>query len=78
MAEPATPLDWRHAYQQRQRHVGEHLRVARRRGDTFYRPGDAGVPVNPSRMTDRQIDDLARRDAERIVNAAIIKHNETT
>lgn len=70
-------LDWRHAYQQRQRDVGGQLRAARTRGDTFYRPGDRGVPVNPSRMTDRQIDDLARRDAERVVNAAIIQHNES-
>lgn len=52
------------------------LRAARERGETFFRFGDAGSTCNPSRMSDRQIEDAARRDAERVVNRAIISHNE--
>lgn len=68
--------DWRHAYQAHQRRRREQLTAARARGDRFLRCGDATVPIDPSRLTDRQIADIALRDAERIVNAAIIKHNE--
>lgn len=54
----------------------EQLRAARSRGDSFFRFGDGGRLLNPSRMTDRQIEDAALRDAERIVNQAINSHNE--
>lgn len=69
-------LDWSRSYQEHQRKKAAQLRDARSRGVTFFRFGDAGATCNPSRMTDRQIDDAARRDAERVVNMAIITHNE--
>ena len=68
--------DWRAAYQGHMRMRIEQLTAARARGETFFRSGDKGVPVNPTKLSDRQIEDLARRDAETVVNRAINKHNE--
>lgn len=68
--------DWRHAYHEHQRRKAAQLKAARGRGETFFRFGDAGTTCNPSRMSDRQIDDAAMRDAERVVNMSIIVHNE--
>lgn len=69
-------LDWRRSYVEHQRMRASQLRAARERGEGFFRFGDAGAVVDPSRLGDRQIEDVARRDAERVVNRAIIFHNE--
>lgn len=68
--------DWRHAYHEHQRRKSAQLKAAREAGATFFRFGDAGATCNPSRLSDRQIADLALRDAERVVNMSIIVHNE--
>lgn len=69
-------LDWGHSYEQTARGIETQLLAARAKGETFFRPGDSGVPVNPSKMTHRQIGELARRHAERVVQYAINQHNE--
>lgn len=68
--------DWRHAYQEHARKKAVQLRDARARGVSFFRFGDAGATCDPSRMSDRRIDEAARRDAERVVNMAIAQYNE--
>lgn len=70
------PRNWRHSYQEFQTTRRKQLQDARRRGERFFRMGQTGVVVDPSRMTDRQIEDAARLDAERVVNAAIHQYNE--
>ncbi|WAS97209.1 hypothetical protein [Nannocystis punicea] len=69
-------LDWGRSYAEHQRMRVGQLRTARERGERFFRLGDAGAVVDPSRLSDRQIEDVAWRDAERVVNRAIISHNE--
>lgn len=76
MPEPVKPHAWGRSYENHQRMKAEQLKAARARGETFFRLGMNGHPVNPSRMSDRQIEDAARRDAERVVNRAIIEYNE--
>ena len=66
-------MDWRTAYHEQMRHTREQLRAARVAGGsvrTFHRV------VRAHGLTDRQVDDLALRDAEATVNMAIIQHNE--
>ena len=66
-------MDWRTAYQEQMRHTREQLWAARVAGGsvrTFHRV------VRARGLTDRQVDDLALRDAEATVNMAIIQHNE--
>lgn len=70
------PHAWGRSYENHQRMKIDQLRAARARGETFFRMGVSGRVYNPSRMTDREIDDAARRDAERVVNRAIIEYNE--
>lgn len=72
MAKP----QWGRSYEEHQRMKVAQLKAARERGETFFRFGDSGATCNPSRMNDRQIEDAAMRDAERVVNRAIISHNE--
>lgn len=72
------PRNWRHSYQEFQTTRRKQLQDARQRGERYFRMGQIGVVVNPSSMTDRQIEDAARLDAERVVNAAIHQYNEQT
>lgn len=62
-------MDWRHAYHEHQREVRAQLKRATGRVRLA-----SGV-VDASHLTDRQVNDTALRDAESVVNAAIIKHN---
>ena len=72
----AERMDFRHAYHKRWREEIETLRSLRVRGVTFYRFGQAGSICDPSRLSDSQIDRLAREHAERVICTAINKHNE--
>lgn len=65
---------WRDAYLSILRDKLNTLRRAREIGQTWLMVN--GRQVNPSRMSDRQIDALARREAERITNMAINQENE--
>lgn len=65
-------MDFRHAYHEQQQQTREQLLRARVVGGsvrTFHRLIRAGD------LTDRQVDDIALRDAEATVNMAIIQHN---
>lgn len=66
------PMDFRHAYLEHQREVRTQLKAARGRGYVRLASGE----VDATRLTDRQIEDLALRDAERVVNIAIHQWNE--
>jgi hypothetical protein len=68
--------DWRRSYEGHFAMRRDQLRSARAGGETSVRVGMTGHVVRPRDMTDRQIDEVARRDAERVVNRAIIEHNE--
>lgn len=70
------PHAWGRSYENHQRMKIEQLRAARARGETFFRFGVSGRVVDPSRMTDSAIERAAMRDAERVVNRAIIEYNE--
>lgn len=63
-------MDFRHAYHEHQREVRAQLKRAT--GRVRISIGE----VDPRRMTERQLDDLALRDAECVVNIAIHQHNE--
>lgn len=65
-------MDFRHAYHEHQREVRAQLKAAP--GRVRLATGE----VDASHLTDRQIDDLALRDAEHVVNIAIHQHNEAT
>lgn len=67
-------MDWRHAYHAHMRDKFGQLIRARQHGVTHFRI--AGRSVNPTRLSDRQAEDLARLDAEQTANGAIIRHNE--
>ncbi|HEY8377121.1 MAG TPA: hypothetical protein VIK91_11560 [Nannocystis sp.] len=66
--------DWRAAYHRTQRETVELLRRLRSEGRTFYRFGDSGPACDPSRLSDRSIEDLALRHAERVTVRAINTH----
>lgn len=68
-----TRLDWQHSHQHTIRRTAETLRDERKRGERFHNFGDGVVmpPCDPSRMTDRQIEDAARRRADRLTEHAI-------
>ena len=74
-----TALDWRHSYHQTQRATASALKAARSEGRVRYTFGDGGPSTlgtcDPSRLTDRQIADLALRHAERTVQRAINQEN---
>lgn len=67
-------MDWRHAYHSHIRDKVGQLDNARRRGVTHFRI--AGRTVDPTRLSDRQAEDLARLEAEYTANEAIIRRNE--
>lgn len=54
----------------------DQLRQARARGETRFQGGETSVAVNPSKLSDRMIEDYARRDAETVVNRAINRYLE--
>lgn len=73
-------LDWGNSYRTTQRNTAAALRQARADGRVRYQFGDGGPStlgvVDPSRLSDRRIDELALRHAERVVQRAINSHNE--
>ncbi len=70
-----TRLDWRHAHQQTVRDTAAQLRDLRKRGCARFVLGDSrnmlAVAHDPSRMSDREIDEAAHLYAERVSNLAI-------
>ena len=70
-----TALDWRHSYHQTQRATAAALKAARAEGRVRYVFGDGGPSTlgtcDPSRLTDRQVADLAARHAENVVQRAM-------
>lgn len=70
-------MDWRHSYQETARRTAAALRDMRTRGVTSHRLVQGGAVVNPSRLSDGKIDELARRHAEAVVQQAINQHNES-
>lgn len=70
-----TRLDWGRAYEQAQRNTAQTLRDLRKQGAVRYQFGDGGpgnVPTcDPSRMSDRAIDEAARWHAETVCNRGI-------
>lgn len=68
-------MDWSHAYQSHIRDIREQLEHARRTRRPWVRLSTRAV-LRPSRLTDREIEDLALRDAESTVNLAINQEAE--
>jgi len=63
-------MDFRHAYQEHQHET--RLQLKRASGRVRLAIGE----FDARHLTDRQIDDLALRDAEHVINIAIHQHNE--
>jgi hypothetical protein len=63
-------------YEEHQRSIAKAIRDARASGHTRYQTTHSAVPVDPSRMTDRQIDLFALREAQRYTERIINQHNE--
>lgn len=68
-------MDWAHAYQLHQRDIRAQLEHGRRIRRAWVRLSTRMV-LNPARLSDREIQDLALRDAEFTVNMAINQGNE--
>jgi hypothetical protein len=68
--------NWRKAYHEKLVHIRDDFRRARERGDTNprYFGWKRYVPVH---LKDHEIDELARRMAERIIERAIIERRRT-
>lgn len=67
-------VDWAHAYQLHIRDTREQLQHGRRTRRPWVRL--ATRSIYPARLTDRQIEDLALRDAEYTLNLAINQEAE--
>lgn len=67
-------MDWAYSYQEHQRNVRDELHEAQRAGVPVYRL--ASGPVDPRELSYAEIAEVARRDAEVIVNEAINRENE--
>lgn len=68
-------ITWRDLYHEeiaRQRAV---IRRARELGQTWLRFDSVGL-FDPTRISDRRADEIARREAERVINYAINSENE--
>lgn len=63
-------MDFRHAYHEHQRET--RLQLKRASGRVRLAIGE----FDARHLTDRQIDDIALRDAEHVINMAIHQHNE--
>ncbi len=64
-------MNWRRAYQEHQAQTRRLLEQSRGQGRVRL----AHREVNADHLTPRQIDDLALRDAEHVVNISIHQHN---
>lgn len=65
-------MDWRASYQEHMAHARETLRAARRAG----RHAQLSKEIDAERLSDQQIEHEALKEAERVVNMAIIMHND--
>lgn len=66
-------MDFRHAYHEHMRDTSAQLQRARRDGRRVRLPSGE---VDTSRLSDRQLESLALKDAEFVVNMAIHQHNQ--
>jgi len=64
-------------YQEHQRSIAEKLRAARASGQTRYQTTHSAREVDPTRLSDRQIADIALREAERYTQRIINQYNES-
>lgn len=67
-------MDWGHAYQEHVRMIRDQLHQAQGAGVPVYRL--ASGPIDPRRLSYERIAEVARRDAEVIVNEAINRELE--
>jgi len=65
-------------YQEHQRTIAEKLRAARASGQTRYQTTHSAREVDPTKLSDRAIDLLALREAERYTQRIVNLHNEAT
>lgn len=68
-------MDFTLPYQAHQRKIADALRTARATGVTRYQTTHSAREVDPTRLTDRKIDELALREAQRYTERIINKHN---
>ena len=66
-------MDWHHSYMEHQRMVVKQIRDARASGEPIL-PLASRV-VHPQELSERDITDIALRDAEHVINMAIAQHN---
>lgn len=69
-------MNFARPYQEHQRTIAEKLRAARASGQTRYQTTHSAREVDPTKMSDRKIDDFALREAERYTQRIINLHNE--
>ena len=65
-------------YEDHQRSIAQAIRAARASGHTRYQTTHTARPVDPTRMSDREIELHALREAQRYVERIINQHNEQT
>ena len=68
-------MNFARPYQEHQRDIAKALRAARATGVTRYQTTHSAREVDPTRLTDRQIDLVALREAERYTQRIINVHN---
>lgn len=69
-------MNFSRPYQQYQQDIAKGLRDARASGRTRYQTTQSAREVDPTRLTDRQIDLIALREAERYTQRIVNQHNE--
>lgn len=62
-------------YERMQREIAKNLHEARHAGRTIYQTSPSAREVDPTRLSDRQIDMIALREAQRYTERAINKYN---
>jgi len=62
-------------YEKWQREIGSAIRAARLAGRTVYQTSPSAREVDPTRLSERQIDMIALREAQRYTERAINIHN---
>lgn len=70
-------MNFARPYQEHQRTIAEKLRVARATGVTRYQTTHSAREVDPTRLSDRAIDLLALREAERYTQRIVNQYNES-
>lgn len=62
-------------YENWQREIGKAIRAARLAGRTIYQTSPSAREVDPTRLSEREIDMIALREAQRYTERAINIHN---